>query len=74
MSWAPHSGTADFDFGIGCWNCGGPQAGKIDEMAYDELVMERDALRKVVEAAELLEGTGPRPILLAALEEWERFA
>lgn len=34
---------------IGCWNCGGPQAGKIDEMAYDELVRERDAYREALE-------------------------
>ncbi|MDA4120365.1 MAG: hypothetical protein OK436_07235 [Thaumarchaeota archaeon] len=27
--------------------------------------------RRVIDAAELLEGTGPRPILLAALGEWE---
>ncbi len=32
---------------------------------------ELRASRKVVAAAELLEGTGPRPILLNALEEWE---
>lgn len=36
-------------------------------LALDEL----HATRKVVKAAELLEGTGPRPILLNALEEWE---
>lgn len=37
------------NFGLGCWNCGGPQEGRVTAAEYDELVQERDKYRETLE-------------------------